>query len=98
MMDMPRRSVGFIGLGKMGGHMARRIVDAGHLLTVFDPAAEALEPLVAAGAVASASVREVADRAEIVFASLPMPGIVRAAAMGPGGLCEGSAIKVFVDT
>lgn len=98
MMDMTRRSVGFIGLGKMGGHMARRIVDAGHLLTVFDPAAEALKPLIAAGAVASASVREVADRAEIVFASLPMPGIVRAAAVGPGGLCEGSAIKVFVDT
>jgi len=97
-MNSTVRSIGFIGVGKMGGHMARRILDAGHHLSVFDPSPQAVAPLASAGAFAAASVREVADRAEIVLASLPTPDIVRTTAIGPDGLCEGSAIKVFVDT
>jgi len=94
-MDMTKRDVGFIGLGKMGGHMAARFLAAGHALTVFDTNTEAVARLVAAGAVAAHDARAVADRAEVVFASLPMPAIVRGAALS---LCDGAAIKVFVDT
>ncbi len=97
-MDHTARSVGFVGVGKMGGHMARRIFGAGHRLTVFDPSPDAVAALATEGAFVAGSVREVADRAEIVFASLPTPDIVRAIAIGVGGLREGSAIKAFVDT
>ena len=38
------RTVGFVGLGAMGAHMAARLLDAGHALAVFDTRAEALEP------------------------------------------------------
>ena len=42
--------IGFIGLGTMGFHMARRLIEAGHKLTVFDIRPEAVARLVALGA------------------------------------------------
>ena len=42
--------IGFIGLGKMGFPMARRLVEAGHQLTVFDTRKEAADKLLALGA------------------------------------------------
>ena len=46
--------IGFIGLGNMGGPMSRRLVEAGHKLTVFDTRKEAIEQLVKLGANARA--------------------------------------------
>jgi len=45
--------IGFIGLGSMGGPMSRRLVEAGHKLTVFDTRKEAMEPLIKLGAEAA---------------------------------------------
>src|SRR5262249_50297960 len=84
--------IGFIGLGNMGFPMARRLVEAGHRVTVFDTRREPIERLVALGAEAANSVREVADRVETVMASLPTPDIVHAVAVGKGGLIEGHRI------
>ena len=42
--------IGFIGLGSMGGPMSRRLIEAGHKLTVFDTRKEAMEPLIKLGA------------------------------------------------
>jgi 3-hydroxyisobutyrate dehydrogenase-like beta-hydroxyacid dehydrogenase len=42
--------IGFIGLGQMGFHMARRLVEAGHRVVVFDTRPEAIERLVTLGA------------------------------------------------
>ena len=95
---MTARKIGFVGLGNMGGHMARRILSDGHALMVFDTAEAAMASLVAAGARAATTAREVADTAEVVFASLPTPSAVRAVALGAGGLLGGTAMKVFVDT
>ena len=89
--------IGFIGLGRMGGLMAGRLIDAGHTLTVFDVADAAVSALEARGAKRAASPRAVADAAELVFASLPSPAIVRDTAIGPEGVIGGSAIKTFVD-
>jgi 3-hydroxyisobutyrate dehydrogenase-like beta-hydroxyacid dehydrogenase len=89
--------IGFIGLGNMGFPMARRLVEAGHKVTVFDTRREPIERLVALGAEAANSVREVADRVETVMASLPTPDIVHAVAVGKGGLIEGNRIRRFVD-
>ena len=53
--------IGFIGLGSMGGPMSRRLIEAGHKLTVFDTRKEAMEPLVKLGATPARSVADVAD-------------------------------------
>ena len=89
--------IGFIGLGQMGFHMARRLVEAGHRLTVCDVKPEAIDRLTALGARAAASPREVADAAETVMASLPTPDIVLAVATGAGGVIEGKRVRRFVD-
>ena len=89
--------IGFIGLGQMGFHMARRLVEAGHRLTVCDAKLEAVDRLTALGARAAASPREAADAAETVMASLPTPDIVLAVATGAGGVIEGKRVRRFVD-
>ena len=89
--------IGFIGLGQMGFHMARRLVEAGHGLTVFDTRREAVDRLVALGARAAGSPRAMADQVETVMASLPMPDIVLAVATGPDGVIEGKRVRRFVD-
>ena len=89
--------IGFIGLGKMGFPMARRLIEAGHQLTVFDTRKEAADKLTAMGAQAASSPKEVADRVETVMASLPSLQASLEVATGPGGVIEGSHVKRFVD-
>src|ERR1700724_322579 len=89
--------IGFIGLGKMGFPMARRLVEAKHQLVVFDQRKEAMDKLVALGALAASSVKDVADRAETVLASLPSLQASLEVATGSGGAIEGKRIKRFVD-
>jgi 3-hydroxyisobutyrate dehydrogenase-like beta-hydroxyacid dehydrogenase len=89
--------IGFIGLGKMGFPMARRLIEAGHQLVVFDTRKEAVDKLVALGAQAASSAKEIADRAETVMASLPSLQASLDVATGAGGVIEGKKIKRFVD-
>jgi 3-hydroxyisobutyrate dehydrogenase-like beta-hydroxyacid dehydrogenase len=88
------RTVGFVGLGAMGAHMAARLIDAGYDLAIFDTRAEAVAPHVARGARACDSAGAVADAADTVLVSLPTPDVVRAVA---GELATGDAIEAFVD-
>jgi 3-hydroxyisobutyrate dehydrogenase-like beta-hydroxyacid dehydrogenase len=90
--------IGFIGLGNMGFHMARRLVEAGHALTVTDTRPEAVERLTRLGAKAAASPADVANDVETVIASLPTPEIVQAVATGPRGVIEGRRVRRFIDT
>ena len=89
--------IGFIGLGKMGFPMARRLIEAKHQLTVFDQRQEAVEKLVALGAQAAASPKDIADRCESVLASLPSLQASLDVATGAGGVIEGKRVKRFVD-
>jgi 3-hydroxyisobutyrate dehydrogenase-like beta-hydroxyacid dehydrogenase len=89
--------IGFIGLGNMGFHMARRLVEAGHSVIALDTRKEVLDRMVALGAKPAASPKEVADRAETVMVSLPTPDIVLAVATGAGGVIEGQRVRRFVD-
>ena len=89
--------IGFIGLGKMGFPMARRLIEAKHQLTVFDLRQEAVEKLVALGAQAASSTKDVADRAETVLASLPSLQASLEVATGTGGVIEGKRVRRFVD-
>jgi 3-hydroxyisobutyrate dehydrogenase-like beta-hydroxyacid dehydrogenase len=89
--------IGFIGLGNMGQPMARRLVEAGHSLIVYDTRNDAVAPLVALGAQVASSPQDVADRVETVIASLPEPAIVAKVATGEGGVIHGRKIKRFID-
>jgi 3-hydroxyisobutyrate dehydrogenase-like beta-hydroxyacid dehydrogenase len=66
-------------------------------LIVYDRDEQAVAELAALGAHAAKSVREVADKARIVFTSLPTPAVFRQVALGDGGLIEGSGLKILVD-
>ncbi len=63
--------IGFIGLGNMGAPMAKRLIEAGHKLVVYDTRNDAVAPFVALGAQLASSPQDVADRVETVMASLP---------------------------
>jgi len=78
----------------MGGPMARRLVHAGHHLSVFDTAPAAVAALAEAGAEVCESARAVADAAELVLVSLPSPQVVSDVARQ---LASGSALRVYVD-
>ena len=92
MSTSPR--LGFVGLGAVGGPMARRLLEAGHNLSVYDVAPAAVEALAEAGAEACDSARGVADAAELVLVSLPSPDVVSEVARELAG---GSALRVYVD-
>jgi hypothetical protein len=89
--------IGFVGVGKMGGPMARRLIAAGHRLVVYDSNAAAVAALAAQGAMAASSPAQVASQAETVLVSLPTPEVVRQVALGEEGLVAGRALKAYVD-
>jgi 3-hydroxyisobutyrate dehydrogenase-like beta-hydroxyacid dehydrogenase len=89
--------VGFIGLGKMGQPMARRLIEAGHSLVVYDVRNDAVVPLVALGAKVASSPADVADRVETVMASLPSVAVSEKVATGEGGVIHGKRVKRFID-
>ncbi len=89
--------IGFIGLGKMGFPMARRLIEAKHKLIVHDQRKEAVDKLVALGAQAASSPKDVADRAETVLASLPSLQASLDVATAKDGVIEGKRVKRFVD-
>ena len=89
--------IGFIGLGSMGGPMSRRLVEAGHKLTVFDTRKEAMEPLIKLGAEAARSPADVADRVETVLTSLPSLDIGMKVVSGDDGLIRGNRVRRYVD-
>ena len=89
--------IGFIGLGNMGFPMARRLIEAGHKLIVFDTRKEVMDKLVARGAKAATSPKDVADQVETVMASLPSLKASLDVATGAGGVIEGKRVKRFVD-
>ena len=87
--------LGFVGVGRMGGPMASRLLDAGHSLVIFDTNAAVMQPLADRGAVVAASPAEVASKAEVVFLSLPTPPVLQAVAID--GVLKGSAVKTMID-
>ncbi len=91
-------SIGFVGVGRMGSRMARRLMAAGYPLTIYDTSDAAAQPLVEGGAKRAESPAAVASAADIVFASVPTPPIVEAVALGPKGVIEGTRAKIFIDT
>jgi 3-hydroxyisobutyrate dehydrogenase-like beta-hydroxyacid dehydrogenase len=94
---MTEKVLGFVGVGRMGIHMAGRLLEAGHQLAIYDVNETAIARLEQRGARRCASPAEVASAAETVFVSLPTPDIVRSVALSETGIIAGTKAKVFVD-
>jgi 3-hydroxyisobutyrate dehydrogenase-like beta-hydroxyacid dehydrogenase len=90
--------LGYVGLGVMGTAITRRLLDAGHTVTVWNRTREKAEPLLEAGARSADSPREVAEQSEVVFTMVTNTAAVQAVTEGPDGILAGLAPgKVYVD-
>ncbi|WP_068496846.1 2-hydroxy-3-oxopropionate reductase [Paenibacillus kribbensis] len=92
------KKIGFIGLGIMGRPMSLNLLKADYELTVFDINQEAVAALVASGAHAAASPKEVAERSDIIFTMLPNSNHVKEVILGENGILKGATVgSVIVD-
>ncbi len=82
-------SVGYVGLGHLGVHLARSLLAAGNSLTVTDLDEDSAAGLVAEGATWADSAQAVAAASDVVFTCLPSPVAVDAVVAGPNGVFEG---------
>lgn len=90
--------IGFVGLGNMGGPMARNLAKAGHQVAVFDIVPGLVAACAAAGATQAASAADAARGAEVVITMLPAGQHVRDAWLGAGGMAAASPeTAVLVD-
>jgi 3-hydroxyisobutyrate dehydrogenase-like beta-hydroxyacid dehydrogenase len=92
---MATPKIGFIGIGRMGGPMSLRLINAGSELVVFDMNSEATAPQKSAGAVVVSSAKDVFDSVDLAFVSLPTPDIVEKVVLG--GVSKGARVKTVVD-
>jgi 3-hydroxyisobutyrate dehydrogenase-like beta-hydroxyacid dehydrogenase len=83
--------VGYIGLGDMGGAMASHLAPKGFDARVYDLDPEKVEELVAAGAKAASSCREVGEHAEVLSVCVPGDPHVAAVLLGEDGALAGMA-------
>ncbi len=91
-------TVGFIGLGNMGGGMANNIQKAGYPMVVYDLREEAARPLLDGGARLANSPEEVASLSDVTFTSLPGPKEVEEVAAGAEGVLAGiKPGSIFID-
>ena len=82
-------AIGFIGLGNVGSKLAGTLLRQGTELVVLDTAAEAMAPLVGAGAKPVASPQDLASRCEVVITCLPSPAIVAEVMEASDGVLSG---------
>jgi 3-hydroxyisobutyrate dehydrogenase/2-hydroxy-3-oxopropionate reductase len=84
-------TVAVIGLGAMGTRFARRLLDAGHEVVVWNRSPGKAEELTARGAAAAADPADAARRAEVVITMLADPAALRAVTEGPEGIVAGAS-------
>jgi len=82
--------VGYIGLGIMGRPMALNLLKAGYPLAVYARRPEAMVPLTESGAVACASPRAVAERADVIFTNVSDTPDVEEVVLGSNGIVHGA--------
>src|SRR5204862_349845 len=94
---MPR-TIGFIGLGIMGLSMAKRLIEAGHKVTVYNRTASKAAPLVALGAKKAATPREAAKGNEIVISIVTDSPDVEEVLLGKDGAVHAAEKNaLFID-
>jgi 2-hydroxy-3-oxopropionate reductase len=92
------QTIGFIGLGIMGRPMARNLLKAGYPLVVHSRSRGPVDELVAAGAQAGTSPKDVAGRSDVLITMLPNSPDVELVALGKDGIVEGARSgMIYVD-
>ena len=91
-------NIAFIGVGHMGGPMARNLVKAGHAVTAFDLSVAVLEPVVSAGAHKAASANEAVKNADVVVTMLPAGSHVRNVYLDNGILGAAKKGALLIDS
>ena len=94
-------TVGFIGLGNMGGPVAGHIQRAGYPMVVYDVRDDAIRPFRARGATVVETAAKLASMSDVIITALPMPNDVEQVACGANGIVEGikpGAIYVDIST
>lgn len=92
-------SIGFIGVGNMGGPMARNLLKAGHTVKAFDLSAEAVQKVVDAGGVKASSVQEAATDVDAVVTMLPAGRHVSSVYTGDKGILSAARPgTLFIDS
>jgi len=90
--------VGYIGLGLMGKSIARNILKAGFTVVVHNRSRASVDELIAEGAIAANSPKEVASQVDVVFTNLPDTPDVEKVALGENGIIEGTHDGlIFID-
>ena len=84
------KHVGFIGLGMMGGGMAKNLLRVGYVLNAFDIDQSKMNSFKALGACTASFPKEVGEKSNVVFSSLPDPSTVKKVYLGTDGVIEGS--------
>jgi 3-hydroxyisobutyrate dehydrogenase-like beta-hydroxyacid dehydrogenase len=87
-MSADAPTLGWLGTGRMGTAMARRLIDAGDDVTVWNRTRAKAAPLAAGGAAIADSIRDLGNR-DIVFTMVSTPADVEAVIAGPTGLLSG---------
>jgi 3-hydroxyisobutyrate dehydrogenase len=88
--------VAVVGLGAMGARIARRLVDAGHDVTVVNRTGVRTAPLVACGAVAAATPAEAARLVDAMITVVADPVALAAVATGSNGIVAGARPGLLV--
>jgi 3-hydroxyisobutyrate dehydrogenase len=90
--------IGIAGIGRMGGAMAARLMDAGHTLTVWNRSAGKTKPLTDAGAKQAATPEDLAEHSDIVITLLTDADAIDHVYNGEQGLLNGDAHdKLFIE-
>ena len=89
-------SIGFIGLGNMGGPMASNLISAGHAVAGFDVVASAVVRAVSNGVTAAASVANSAGECDVVITMLPAGEHVRQVYLGDDGVLASAAPRTLL--
>jgi glyoxylase-like metal-dependent hydrolase (beta-lactamase superfamily II) len=82
-------TVGFVGVGRMGSRMARRVLAAGFTVRVFDRSSDVMRAAVATGAQPTATAAALAAASDVVVSVLPDAEAVEAAIEGADGIAAG---------
>lgn len=96
--DCMNEKIGFIGLGAMGGPMAKNLLKAGYALTVYDLVGDRMTPLVKDGASAASSCKEVAANSQIIITMVRSSLHAKEAILGKDGVMDGvGAGAILID-
>ena len=91
-------NIAFIGVGNMGGPMARNLLKAGHQVTAFDLSDAVLDPVLKAGAQRGASAKAAVKDADVVITMLPAGHHVRAVYLDNGVLGAAKKGALLIDS